>query len=71
MALTPSQTHTGRAETAGASHSSAEQRLPLLEQRQLNFMNICCCSTTIQEAQLNPNSFHFQPNYILMQVTRS
>lgn len=45
--------------------------LPLLEQRQLNFMKICCCSKTIQEIQLNPNSFHFQPNYILTQVARS
>lgn len=45
--------------------------LPLLEQKQLNFMKICWCSKTIQGIQLNPTPFHFQPNYILMQVTRS
>jgi len=66
MALTPVRhTHTGQ------RPRELNTPLQLLEHRRLNFMKISCCSKTIQEIQLNPNPFRFQPNYILMQVTRS
>lgn len=71
MALTPVrhiQTGQGPQELLTAQLNTP---FPLLELKQLNFMQICWCSKTIQGIQLNPASFHFQPNSILMQVTRS